>query len=305
MSALFDPLDPSVAFVFDTLEKESFHIESQVTEHPVEKSSLNADTVPDHVINKQVNISVSGTISNTPLLDRGGFETAVENIVIASFSPFQVSNVVLLGAGGFNEGVEVFGNIIRQEQQTIAFTSLKYAQARDFVDEEIRKLVQWRKSSKLLTWFALSGHTVDNLLITAIDTDLEGRVPNAIASAVVSIELKRVKIVSTVAVTAPKPKEARGLPKKNLGKSEPTSMTLNAAGQPATPSVSTFEGPGGDGGGTGAPGTNPNEDTSGLGGNAGTGENNNSPFVEDVDGKPGEWQFGSPAGGSIGIFGSY
>lgn len=283
MSSLFDPANPDDDFVFDSITKETFNIESTVTEHPVEKSALNSDTVPDNVILKPVTVNVAGIVSNTPAIDRGGWTQTVKSTPIPSFAPFRTSRVVLLGLDGFNSGVEVVnGNIVTAEQQTVSFVGLEYPTPRDFIFEQIGKLVKWRKASTLLTYFALSGHIVDNLLIVSWEDDLEGRIPDMIASTTITLVLKRVKLVSTVATTAPKPKKASGLPKKSNGKT--VAKELSVPAQSTAPQTATFDGPGGDGGGSGAPATDPNDDVSAQGGSGGTGPQN-SEFVSDVDGK--------------------
>lgn len=209
---------------FDVVTEEAHHLQTEATEHPVEEGA----DVTDHVRPKVDRVTLSTFVSNTPI---------IEKTEIAAY--IKQTGKLLGVQSGAVEGVELDvklyeppltptpGSVLNALSSAVAnllggkkqFKAqvLKFAKEFDNVQEVYDALQSIRKNGILVN-VVTSTRTYRDMCLEDISMN---RTAETGTGATFHVECKEIRIVSTLKVKAPKPAEAAGFPRKNLGAKGP------------------------------------------------------------------------------------
>ncbi len=223
MGAFLSWEDPSPTTIwFDLCLEEQHLLKNTVTEHPVE---MGAD-ITDHIRQENPRVTLQVFVSNDPIVskaevlsvigaERGGKLVGAQagnvqghSLDVKDYDPPLLPTPGSLTTALFN----AIGNLLTGKKQYKAQT-LTFDSEFDNVQETFRALTKAMEESQILD-VVTSAHTYTSMTIDAVTMPRNAEVGTG---ATITIELTRVRFVSTLKTTAPKPAEASGFPRKNNG----------------------------------------------------------------------------------------
>lgn len=209
---------------FDVVTDEQHHLKASSTDHPVEEGV----DITDHIRPEVARVSLSTFVSNSPLVNK---------VEVAAFTG---KSGKLIGAQGGNvNGKELDvptydpplaptpGSVLNALTSAIAnllngkkeykAQVLTFDKEFDNVQDVYDALEECRKTSQLVDVVS-STRTYKNMHIEDLNMT---RGPDQGTGATFTLELKEIRVVSTLKVTAPKPAETAGFPRKDNGNKGP------------------------------------------------------------------------------------
>lgn len=221
-----DELGDSKILYFDVCTDEQHHLQSEATEHPVEKGA----DVTDHVRPKVARLSLSYFVSNTPIICKqdlankisqpgtlyGVQDGSVEGVEI---KPPVYEPTLLAGATQVLNPNNALNTIVRAIFGARQYKAqvLQFSEPFDNVKEVYQTLERARQASQLVS-VVTSVRTYSNMSFEDIT---QGKTSDTGTGATFKVELKEIRLVSAKKVNLPVPKEDNGKVLVNKGSKGP------------------------------------------------------------------------------------
>jgi hypothetical protein len=210
---------------FDVTTEEGHHLKAEVTEHPVEEGI----NVTDNVRPEADELSLTCFISNTPIKTKANVLTEVkktgkiigaqsgsvtgEKLDVKTYDP------PLLPTPGslINALSSAIGNLLNGKKEYKAQV-LKFSKDFDNVQETYFALKELRDTGQRVEVIT-TVRTYKDMVV--VDVSMP-RTSEHGTGAAVTIQLKEIRVVSTLKVKAPRPADSLGAPRKNQGAKGPS-----------------------------------------------------------------------------------
>jgi len=248
-------LDDSGATVhveFDVVETESHEGTVEITEHPVEQG----ESAADHARAVPERLSIEAFVSNTPSLSNPGvggiagtaskqFKATTTSLgpsqrLDLQYPPpspgefFTLGGAIRTGINLLTRPTSIQGRGANQNNDTqVGAQVLAFQGFTNRVRQIAEKLADARLKGRLIR-VTTTLRDYDNMLI---ERESEPRTVDDGTGCKFQIDLKRIRIVSSQTVDAPKPAEARGSPKATTGSKSGTADPNDAAKRAALKST--------------------------------------------------------------------
>ena len=210
---------------FDVTTEEQHHLKAEITEHPVEEGI----NVTDNVRPAADSLSLTCFISNTPIVTKaevtkyvkksgtliGARSGAVkgEKLDVKTYDPPLMPTPGSL----MNALTSAIGNLLNGKKEYKAQV-LKFEKDFDNVQDTYFALKELRDTGQRIE-VATTVRTYKDMVIE--DVSMPRKAEHGTGAAV-TINLREIRVVSTLKVKAPKPAEALGTPRKNQGAKGPS-----------------------------------------------------------------------------------
>ena len=207
--------DPTMGNSADLVMAERHEHSAQVTEHAVELGSA----ITDHIRDSNDTLSLEVWVTNAPTitdeLNARGFETDLEIQFPTYRPPFEATPGALFRKAKELGSAAVDALLGNQTPIPKKIKALAFDTPFDRIREVQDQLTTW-KSAGILFQVVTSTRTYEAMVIESVSLPREEP-----GGAQFTIALKKVRIVTTSTVTAPKPQEKRGAPAVAKGAQAP------------------------------------------------------------------------------------
>lgn len=188
---------PPQGLMFPVIEDPQYEYKNTITEHAVEEGA----NISDHVRRELVRVSFNATISNTPVIDyegRGTVRTG-QSVILP---PVNVSPPL--------NPYAALSSVLRSSPSSVTVVSQTYPEAFDAVREVSATLEELRDSAQMLEVLSRLG-LFENMQIESFT------VMPVKHWATVQMHLRKIRIVNSQLVTAPKPSIPEAKKSKSKG----------------------------------------------------------------------------------------